>query len=287
MMMMRKKKNNKALVKEMTENADAKAHQHEEPEGTEDPMTKRDSTDEVEPPEIVHRCSLLYPETRSGLDLVDRGAAMAAGLRVPPATGHEGSAKRRRSLPQHPIAKDEPPKKVNKRQEEKCPGLEEEESDRELRLTCAELRCAQYRLKKCLEDEEYTKAAAVNKNAALMSGEPCVEKEEEEEEEKKKKKKKKRQAELRRAQDQLKKCLEDGDYTGAAAVKANISALMSAEPCPQHDYVRSEADRSAATAAGHGSQSATGPVVASAPLARGEAAKGVLTSIEKLAAWKV
>ena len=51
-------------------------------------------------------------------------------------------------MPQHPIAKDEPPKKGNKRQEEECQ---------------AELRCAQYRLKKCLEDEDYTKAAAVNK----------------------------------------------------------------------------------------------------------------------------
>ena len=46
-----------------------------------------------------------------------------------------------------------------------------------------------------------------------------VEKADEEEE--------KRQAELRRAQDQLKKCLEDEDYTGAAAVKENIAALMS------------------------------------------------------------
>ena len=146
MMMMRK--NNTARVKEMTENADAKAHQHEERE--ED------------------------PETGSGLDLVDRGAAMAACHGVPPATGHEGSAKRCRmdhtclarpfrSLAQSQIAKDEPPKKVNKRQEEKAPGLEEEDSDRELRLTCAELRCAQYQLKKYLEDQDYTKAAAVQK----------------------------------------------------------------------------------------------------------------------------
>ena len=29
----------------------------------------------------------------------------------------------------------------------------------------------------------------------------------------------KRQVELRRAQDQLKKCIEDGDYLGAAAFK--------------------------------------------------------------------
>jgi hypothetical protein len=46
----------------------------------------------------------------------------------------------------------------------------------------------------------------------------CVEKDDEEEE--------KRQAELRRVQDQLKKCLEDEDYTGAAAVKEHIAALM-------------------------------------------------------------
>ena len=60
------------------------------------------------------------------------------------------------------------------------------------------------------------------KIATLMSAAPSVEKEEEEE--------KKRQAELRRAQDQLKKCLEDVDYTGAAAVKEKIAALMSAAP---------------------------------------------------------
>ena len=41
---------------------------------------------------------------------------------------------------------------------------------------------------------------------------------------------KKRQAKLLCAQDKLKKCLEDGDYTGAAAVEANISALTSAAP---------------------------------------------------------
>jgi len=45
-----------------------------------------------------------------------------------------------------------------------------------------------------------------------------VEKEDEEEE--------KRQAELRRAQDQLRKCLEDEDYTRAAIVKEHIAALM-------------------------------------------------------------
>jgi protein-arginine kinase activator protein McsA len=43
-----------------------------------------------------------------------------------------------------------------------------------------------------------------------MSAAPSIEKEEEEE--------KQHQAELQRAQDQLKKCLENEDYTGAAAV---------------------------------------------------------------------
>ena len=43
-------------VKEVAGNADAKAHQHEEPEGAEEPVTKRDralktpTSDEVEPP---------------------------------------------------------------------------------------------------------------------------------------------------------------------------------------------------------------------------------------------
>ena len=68
--------------------------------------------------------------------------------------------------------------------------------------------------------------------AALKSAEPCsqryhgrnatveedVEEEEGEEE--------KRQAELRRFQDQLKKFIAEEDYTGAAAVKESIAALM-------------------------------------------------------------
>ena len=46
----------KERVKEVAENADAKAHQHEEPEGAEEPVTKRDralkthTSDKVEPP---------------------------------------------------------------------------------------------------------------------------------------------------------------------------------------------------------------------------------------------
>ena len=74
----------------------------------------------------------------------------------------------------------------------------------------------------------------------------------------------KRQAELSRVRDQLKKCLAEEDYTGAAAVKANIAALMSAEPCSQRHHGRSKADWSAVAAAGHGSQPATCPTVTSA-----------------------
>jgi hypothetical protein len=86
------KETDKERVKEVTENADAKMHQHEEREGAEQPVTKRGRTlnqntsDEVWPPKKVNKCSLLSPETRSGLDLVDRGADTAAGLGEPPAT---------------------------------------------------------------------------------------------------------------------------------------------------------------------------------------------------------
>jgi len=123
----------KERVKEVAGNADAKAHQHEEPEGAEEPVTKRDralkthTSDEVEPPKKVNKCSLLSPETGPGLDLVDRRAATATGLGVPLATGHEEStstltpqkwekrdAKRGRMLSKHPSAEDAPPKKVNK-----------------------------------------------------------------------------------------------------------------------------------------------------------------------------
>ena len=65
----------------------------------------------------------------------------------------------------------------------------------------------------------------------------------------------KRQAELRRAQDQLRKLLEEEDYTGAAAVKESIAALMSARPC---------------------SQTATGPIASSATLTRHADAKRVV-----------
>ena len=89
--------------------------------------------------------------------------------------------------------------------------------------------CAHGQLNKCLEDENYTGAAATKENAVALTATIArgalakrVEKEEEEE---------KRQADLRRVKDQLKKCLEDEDYRGAAAAKENIATLMSAEPC--------------------------------------------------------
>jgi hypothetical protein len=205
-----KAKENKP-AKEKTE-AEKQDEDHEkvEHESAEQPVTKRDrtlkinSSDEVEPPKKVNKASLLSPEAGPGLDLVDRGAATAAGLGVPPATGHgestsplsplsmaeedartevtdreqniladERGAKRGRNLSRHPSAEAAPPKKVN--------------------ITTVK--------------EEIGAAAAKR-----------VEKEDEEEE--------KRQAELRTAQDQLKKCLDDEDYTGAAAVKENIAARM-------------------------------------------------------------
>ena len=133
-----------------------------------------------------------------------------------------------------------------------APSVEKEEEEKKRQ---AELRRAQDQLKKCLEDEDYTGAAAVKeKIAALMSAAPSVEKEEE----------KKHQAELQRAQDQLKKCLEDGDYTGAAAVQEKMAALMSAEPCSQRKQGSSKADWSAVTATGHGAKPATGLTVTSA-----------------------
>ena len=71
-----------------------------------------------------------------------------------------------------------------------------------------------------IEEEDYTGAAAVKESiAALM-----------------------RQAELRRAQDQLKKRFEEEDYTGVAAVKEKIGALMNAESCSQRNHGRSKAD---------------------------------------------
>jgi protein-arginine kinase activator protein McsA len=135
-----------------------------------------------------------------------------------------------------------------------APSVEKEEAEETKRQ--AELRRAQEQLKKCLEDEDYTGAAAVKeKIAALTSAAPSIEKEEEE---------KKRQAELQCAQDQLKKCFENEDYTGAAAVEENIAVLMGAEACSQRKQRSSKADWSAVTAASHGAKLATGPTVASA-----------------------
>ena len=76
-------------------------------------------------------------------------------------------------------------------------------------------------------------------NKALMSAEPKLVEEVEDDEEQK------RQAELRRAQDQLQKCL--------------AHALMSAEACSQRDHGRSKADSSRATATRPGTAAGDGP----------------------------
>ena len=131
--------------------------------------------------------------------------------------------------------------------------------------------CAPDQLKKYLEDENYAGAAATKENVDALSATIARvvpanrnEKEEEDEEEET------RQAELRRAKDQLKKCREDEDYRGAADAKDHIATLMSAEPCSQHNHGRDKADWSAVRTAGHGSQTATGPIVASAAFARAD-----------------
>ena len=69
-----------------------------------------------------------------------------------------------------------------------------------------------------------------------------------------------RQAELRRAQDQLKQCVEVEDYTGAVAVQAVIAALKNAQSRLQRDLGLSQTDRSAAMPAGRVSQLAMGSV---------------------------
>ena len=57
-----------------------------------------------------------------------------------------------------------------------------------------------------------------------------------------KEKDEKREEELRRAQDQLKKCVDDEDYRGAAAAKANLTALMNSVPYSRGIPSRSKAD---------------------------------------------
>ena len=75
-------------------------------------------------------------------------------------------------------------------------------------------------------------------------------KDKEKDEEKEEEEEDKRQAELRHAQDKLKKCLEDEDYRGAAVAKANMTALMRAAPCSQGNPPRSKADLAVAMATG-------------------------------------
>ena len=51
-----------------------------------------------------------------------------------------------------------------------------------------------------------------------------------------------RQAELRRAHDQLQKCIAEADYMAAVTMKEKIDALRSGEPCPQLKHGRAQAD---------------------------------------------
>ena len=88
---------------------------------------------------------------------------------------------------------------------------------------------------------------AADHGSQLATGPNRKEKEQEEEKEEEEEK---RQAELHRAQDQLKKCLEDEDYRGAAVAKANMTALMRAAPCSQGNPPRSKADLAVAMATG-------------------------------------
>ena len=131
----------------------------------------------------------------------------------------------------------------------KC--VEKDDGEEEKRQ--AELRRCEEQILRLLEEEDYAAVAAVQKNIAALMW----------------------QGELRLAQDQLKKLLEEEDYTGAAAVKESIAAFISAEPCSQRNHGRSTADWSAVLAAGHGSQTATGPIVSSATFARHADAKRV------------
>ena len=72
---------------------DAKAHHHVEPESAKQPMAKRDRTliintsDGVEPPKKINKLSCLFPETRTGLDLVDSDGVTATLFAVPAASG--------------------------------------------------------------------------------------------------------------------------------------------------------------------------------------------------------
>jgi hypothetical protein len=86
------KESEKECVKEVAENADATAHQHEEPEVAEQPVTKRDRTseantsDDVEAPKKVSKCSSLLPD-RERNTLADEGgrsdAATCQSIRLP------------------------------------------------------------------------------------------------------------------------------------------------------------------------------------------------------------
>ena len=114
----------KERFKEVTGNAHTQATQPEKRGRAEESVTKRDrvlnahTSEEVEPPKKVPKCSLLSPETRPGRPQTTKKNT-ATGLGVPLATRQEEStstltpqklekrwAKRNRMLSQHPSAVD-------------------------------------------------------------------------------------------------------------------------------------------------------------------------------------
>ena len=96
-------------------------------------------------------------------------------------------------------------------------------------------------------------SAIFAKNA--VAGRSMQEKEEEEKEQEEK-----RQADLRHAKGQLQKCLEEEDYAGAAAAKANLAKFMNAAPCSQRKIAVAPAGKGPQTAAGHTAALATSAV---------------------------
>ena len=85
----------------------------------------------------------------------------------------------------------------------------------------------------------------------------------------------------RRAQDHLEKRPEEEDYTVAAVVKESIAAIMIDGTCSRRNRGRCKTDWSVVTSAGHGSQTATGTMVASATSASDAVANRVVGEEEE------
>ena len=133
----------------------------------------------------------------------------------------------------------------------------------------ATLKNARSRLQRDLGLSQTDRSAAMRAGRVsqlAMGSVELVEKNDEEEE--------KRQANLRRAEDQLNKSLEEHVYSAAAAVQESVAVLISAEPRSKRHRGRSEADWYAGTDPGLG-LSSTSLIVASATSASDATAKRV------------